>query len=193
MKNRLFWASMIMLFVSLNALQSQPRWGFEIRPGLSFATDELGEATLETGFGFEALIDFRVLPHASVYGGWGWNRFPADAALTGSEVDVEETGYLFGLQFKHPVGNQNIAYFLRGGGIYNHLELENQDGKITHDSGHGWGWQASAGLDIPFGSNWHLKPGVKYQSLSRDFVIENETRPVDLKYITLSLGLAKGF
>jgi len=193
MKSKLFWIGLAVFLLIVQVVLGQDRWGFELRPGVSFATQELGEASLETGFGLEGIIDFRIMPHASLYAGWGWNHFPADATLTGTATDVEETGYLFGVQFKHPIGNQNWGYFLRGGGIYNHLEMEDGEGNITYDTQHGWGWQASAGLDITFGSNWHLKPGVKYQSLSRDFTKATEIVPLDLRYISLSLGIAKGF
>ena len=39
---------------------------------------------------------------------------PGDADLgtgAGADVDVEETGYVFGLQFVHPLGASSLAYF----------------------------------------------------------------------------------
>src|SRR5687767_15147349 len=84
--------------------QSQDRWVFEIRGGAALATENLNDAELGTGFGFEGTIAYRFQPHLAAYAGWDWHRFPADESFAGSSVDVEETGYAFGLAFEHPIG-----------------------------------------------------------------------------------------
>lgn len=192
MKN-LFILITITLLLNAQSLIAQDRFSFELRSGASFATQELGDADLTTGFGFEGILDYRFMSQLSAYIGWGWNRFTGDDAFTGSEVDFEETGYLFGLQFNHPLGETPLAFYARAGGIFNHIELENEEGDITDDSGHGLGYRVGAGLAISLGSNWHLKPGVKFQSLSRDIDMSVGTTSVDLTYISVGIGIAKRF
>lgn len=181
------------LLCSVSALQSlkaQDRWRVELRPAAAFTTKKLADADLKTGFGFEATLAYRFLPHLSAYAGWGWNRFSADMSFAGQNIDFEETGYTFGLQYIHPFGSSKIGYLLEAGGIYNHIELENQDGNIKADSGHGLGWQAGAGLAIPLGERFRLTPTVRYRSLSRDLKVGSVSRAADLNYISAGLGVA---
>lgn len=81
----------------------------------------------------------------------------------------------------------------RAGGIYNHIEVENEGGDITADSGHGLGWEIGAGLQVDLGSNWNLRPQVGYRSLSRDIEIGSNSIDVDLNYISLGVGISKLF
>ena len=97
------------------------------------------------------------------------------------------------MHYNRALGEGPLAIYARAGGIYNHIEIENKEGDITADSGHGLGWRVGVGLDIDLGSNWHLKPGIKYQSLSRDIKMEVETTSVDLTYLSVGLGIAKKF
>jgi opacity protein-like surface antigen len=183
----------VILLMTIQNAKAQNNLSLEVRTGADFATEKLGDADLNTGFGFEATLAYRFMPHLSAYAGWGWHKFTADESFAGSDVDFEETGYTFGLQFLHPMGLSNLDYYIRAGGIYNHIEVENNDGNITADSGHGLGWQAEAGLVFPLNDNWSLKPGVRYRSLSRDIEIENVTTSTDLRYIELGVGISVKF
>lgn len=185
-------AFLLVLF-AFQTLSAQDRFSVELRGGASFATEKLGDTDLAIGFGFEGILAYRFMSHLGVYAGWGWNKFASDNSFAGTEVDFEETGYMFGFQFSHPIGKSPVAYYVRGGGIYNHIEVENNNGDIIADSEHGIGWQLGAGVDISLGSNWHLIPGVKYQALSRDIKLETTTTAVDLNYISASIGIAKKF
>lgn len=182
-----------LVFLWSQSLTAQDRFAIELQIGASFTTQDLGDADLNTGIGSEIIFDYEFLPHLGAFVGWGYNRFSADESFAGKEADVEETGYLFGLQYNYPIGESPLAIFARAGGIYNHIEIENKEGDITADSGHGLGWRVGAGLDVSLGSNWHLKPRIKYQSLSRDIEMEVETTSVDLTYISVGLGIAKKF
>ena len=82
---------------------------------------------------------------------------------------------------------------LKGGGTYNHIETENNEGKIIDDTGHGFGWQLGAGVGIPLGKKLQLIPEVRYRSLSRDISIGDGSRPVDLNYISAGAGLFFSF
>lgn len=176
-----------------NGLIAQRNWSFEFRPGVNFATKKLGDASLKTGFGFEGTIAYKFMPHLGAYAGWSWNKFAADNSFMGRNLDFEETGYTLGLQFIHPIAKSNIHYLLRGGAIYNHIETENSDGKIINDTGHGWGWQAGAGVAIPLGKRFMLTPELRYRSLSRDIKTGDGKTPVDLSYVSAGVGLSFSF
>lgn len=175
---------------------AQDKWSAELRPGVNFATSDLGDAELKTGYGVELALGYRFMPHLGAYAGWGWNQFKSDNnsfAGTG-DTDFEETGYTFGLQFIHPLGNSDmLSYLVRVGGIYNHIEVENKAGDITADSGHGLGWEIGAGLQVDLGSNWNLRPQIGYRALSRDIEIGTTTTDVDLNYVSFGVGIAKVF
>ncbi|WP_045801063.1 porin family protein [Flagellimonas lutaonensis] len=177
------------------ASMAQDKWSAELRPNINFATQDIGNADLKTGFGFEAAVGYRFMPHLGAYVGWGWNKFASDTPSfpgTGN-TDFEMTGYTFGLQFIHPINNSSLSYLIRAGGIYNHIEVENDAGDITADSDHGLGWEIGAGLQVDLGSNWNLRPQIGYRALSRDIEIGNTTTDVDLNYISFGVGIAKIF
>lgn len=171
---------------------AQDRWSFEIRPGVNFATEKLGTANLDTGFGGEGNLAYRFMPHLSVYSGWSWNYFGSDQTVAGTKLDFEETGYTYGLQFIHPIGNSRINFLVRAGGLQNHIEVE-KGNEVIFDSGHGFGWQAEGGLVIPIGEKWNFKPSARYRALSRDITIETVNSSIDLKYISVGGGVAYRF
>lgn len=170
---------------------AQGRWSFEFRPGVDFPTKKMGDVNLNTGFGFEGSLAYRFMPHLAAYAGWSWNKFGSSEEINGSSLDFEETGYTYGLQFIHPIGDSKIDLLARAGGVTNHIEVE-KGGEVIFDSGHGFGWQVEGGLAIPLGERWRLMPSVRYRSLSRDLTIENVTSSVDLNYLSVGLGLAVG-
>jgi hypothetical protein len=194
MKTKVLLVTVIMLvfLFSGNAQESDKRFGFEVSTGASVATKKLGGATLNPGVGFEGIFQYRFLPHFGAYGGWGWNKFGADESVFGNNIDFEETGYVLGLQFKHPIGQSKTSYYLRAGGLYSHIEVED-GGDVTLNSGHGLGWQAAGGFDFQLGNNWSLTPGVKFNSLNRDVDNEGTNVPLDLNYLQLRIGLCKKF
>lgn len=194
MKQLLTLISIIgILLIMTTQINAQSRLGWELRTGVDFATQELGDADLNTGFGFDGILTYRFMPHTSIFGGWGWHHFSSDNSFAGSNVDFEETGYTFGLEFLHPLGDTRLDYYLRGGGIYNHIETESSNGDITADSGHGLGWQVEGGLAFHLGNRWLLKPGIRYRSLSRDINIGSTTTETDLTTFNMSIGISRTF
>jgi hypothetical protein len=156
----LFVWTLIMLF-SIQ-VKAQDRFSLQLRPSFSIATVDPDNENLNTGYGFDGIAAYRFMPHVSVYAGWGWNKFSVDQSFAGADKDFEETGYTFGLQYIHPFSQtSSLDYFVRGGGIYNHIEIENTEGEIIADSGHGLGIQVEAGLAIPLGDKWNLLPGIR--------------------------------
>jgi hypothetical protein len=194
MSRRLFGILALVLIAAAPAAQAQNRWRFEIRGGPAFATEELGDASLGTGFGFEGTVGYRVQPHLSVYAGWDWHRFPADASFAGSNDDFEETGYAVGLQFEHPIArSESVVLQLRAGGTYNHVEVENSAGDPVTDSGHGLGWEGGAGLGFRLGDGWQITPGVRFRSLARDLTVGSVTTPANLRYLAVDVGFSRHF
>jgi opacity protein-like surface antigen len=191
MKSTLFSLFVLGTFLFANSLFAQNRASFELRGHSSFPTEDFGNTNLQNGLGFEAMFDYRFLPHLSAYVGWGWNQMTTDVPQ--NELDVEETGYLFGLQFNHPIGDGWLSYYVRAGGTYNHLEIEDTSGDILDDSGHGLGYRLGLGLDITVLGNLHIKPGVKYQALTRDVTIATITNSVDHNYFAAGVGFAFDF
>jgi hypothetical protein len=175
-------------------IYAQGRWRFEIRGGPAFATQDLGDASLGTGLGFEGTAAYRIQPHVWVYAGWDWHRFPSDAPFASPENDFEETGYAFGLQFDHPIGgSQSLALQLRAGGTYNHIEIENTAGDLVTNSGHGLGWEGGAGLAVRLDDHWRITPGLRFRSLTRDLTIGGTRTPADLRYLAIEAGFSRRF
>jgi opacity protein-like surface antigen len=177
---------------------AQDAWELDVRAGASNPTEDLGPDALDTGFGFEATIGYRFLPHLSAYGGWDWRHFEfePEVSFAGTDAGVEETGYAFGLRFEHPFSRERsdgIAFRVRAGATLNHIEIEDDDGEEVADSGHGLGWEGGAGITFPLTDALRLSPVVRYRSLSRDIDIDDVTTEVDLRYIAAELGVTWRF
>lgn len=193
MKNLIITIFGFLVLFSTVKIEAQKNWSIEFRSGASYATNNLGDADLTTGFGFEGTVAYRFMPHLAAYAGWGWNKFPTDNSFAGTDMDFEETGYTFGFQFIHPIEKTSLSYLIRVGGIYNHIEVENVDGEIISDSGHGLGWQVEAGIVIPIIDRLNLLPSVRYRSLSRDIEFSNTVTSVDQNYVSVGVGLTYCF
>jgi opacity protein-like surface antigen len=198
-----------------SAGQAQARWSVELRGGPALATQKLGGADLDAGFGFDATAGYRFSPHVSAYVGWDWLRFPSHERIAddpyrafpcagggagtcwpaASRLDFEETGYAFGVQLDHPFRGEvgGAGYRLRLGGTYNHIEVENAAGRLIEDSGHGLGWEIGTGVIFPFGDAWRATPGIRYRSLGRTLTFGSVDADVDLTYVTLEVGLSRHF
>ena len=58
----------------LPSADAQDRFSIALSGVTDFATQELGDADLGMGIGFEATLGYRFMPHLSAYAGWGWNN-----------------------------------------------------------------------------------------------------------------------
>jgi len=193
MKKLLLTIIALTLLTLFNQSRAQDKWSLELRPGVNYATQDILDADLKMGFGAELTIAYRFMPHLAAYAGWSYNNFAVDQSFAGSDASFEETGYTFGFQFIHPIGESTLCYLVRVGGTYNHIEIENNDGEIIIDSGHGLGWQAEAGLVITLSEKFSLLPSVRYRSLNRDIKIENENTSVNLNYLSAGVGITWSF
>lgn len=170
--------------------ESNKRFGFELNTGLSIATNKIADASVNAGFGFEGLLHYRFAKHTGLYVGWGWNRFGADDSFAGQDICIEETGYIIGLQYQQTL-RQSMDYYVRAALLYNHLEIENSDGDIIHDTGHGPGFQLTGGLVIPLASKWSLMPGIKFNALKRDLSDEGVERSLSQNYVQVRVGIIR--
>lgn len=195
MKTKTFLSIMLAILVSATtfAQDNEKRFGVELNGNVSFVSSDLAGANLNTGLGFETILQYRFMPYTSVYGGWGYSHFNADDSFAGSDTDFEQTGYILGLQFKHPIKTSPVSYFLRAGLLYSHIEMENNNGEIISDTGHGVGWQAAAGIEIALGKNWSLAPGLKYNWLSGETDFENAKYQLDHRTVSAQIGIIKRF
>jgi len=186
---------LFLAFMVSSIINAQERWSFELRPGINFPTTEVFEADLNNGYGAELTFGYRFMEHLGLYAGWGWNQFSQDNEFLdeSSETDFEMTGYTFGLQFIHPVNESSFSYLVRGGGIYNHIEIENSAGEITYDSDHGLGWEVGAGIQVDLSETLNLRPQVGYRALTRGFDFGQGNENVDLNYFNVSVGITKLF
>lgn len=178
---------LIILFFPL-AADSGNRWSLDIRGGAAFATQNMGDASLGSGLGFEAVLAYRLLPRLAAYAGWDGYHFATARSFAGSDVDVEDTGYVFGLQFIHPFGGSSLDYFIRAGAIFNHIEIEHSNEQIIADSKHGLGWEIGLGLVYTISAKWKLTPGIRYRSLARYIEIGAIRTPVKLAYLNTEVG-----
>lgn len=194
MKAKAFFlmALMVVLQLTGHAQQVEKRFGFELNTGISAAVNKIGDTKTNVGFGFEGLLHYRFAQHTGLYAGWGWNRFGADDSFAGNDICIEETGYIIGLQYQQTL-RQSMDYYVRAGLLYNHLEIENSDGDIIHDTGHGPGFQLAAGLVIPLSTKWSLMPGVKFNALNRDLTVEGVERSLSQNYLQIRVGFARKF
>ena len=166
-----FVMALVMAVVSELNAQGR-RFGFQVRTGLSFLTAEREDTRLKTGFGFDFTGSYRFVQDISCYAGWGWNRFCSERSFAGPHIDFEDTSYTFGLMFLQPFPHDlPFAYFLKAGAIYSHIELEDADGDMVSDSGHGFGFQVETRLSFSQGESWPYS-GIKYQTLSHDLQTE---------------------
>lgn len=195
MKTKAFLSIMWAILVSATTMaqDNEKRFGIELNGEVSFVASDIAGASLNTGLGFETILQYQFLPFTSVYGGWGYSHFNAGDSFAGPDTDFEQTGYILGLQYKRPVGNSPVSYFVRAGALYCHIETENNDGVIISDTGHGIGWQVAGGIEVSLGKEWSLAPGLKFNTLSRDIDFEGANYQAELRYVSARIGIIKRF
>ncbi|NCU33185.1 MAG: porin family protein [Candidatus Moranbacteria bacterium] len=195
MKTKMLFALFVLVFLSVNsfAQEKEKPFGIEVNGDVSIVSSEFSGSSTNTGLGFEAILQYRFLPFTSVYGGWGFMHFNAKESFAGPDVDFEQTGYVFGLQFRVPINKSPVSYFARAGLLFSHIEIENKKGEIIGDTGHGLGWQAATGIEVSMGGKLSLVSGLRYNYLSRDAEIGSENFKLDIRFVSARIGLIKRF
>jgi hypothetical protein len=196
LKSLLFIAVLSLLSLQTNAQERRRMVGFEITAGPSVALGKIGDYSVGRGKGIEGIVSFMPMKHFGLFAGWGWNLFKDNY------YDFEDNGYMFGLQFKDNIKKSPFSYYLRAGGLYNHIEIEDAtpnavDGFYS-DSGHGLGIHLSAGAEFSLGKGWSVNSNLKFQHLTRDVILptplrDNVATTVSLNYLALRVGIVKYF
>jgi hypothetical protein len=182
----------LLLALCAGSARAQNRFALEINGGAAFPTEDLGTAALKSGFGLGFTGNVRVMPHVHLYAGWDYHRFMTDELVGSNEFDIDDTGYAFGAKFQHPMAAKMDGW-LRVGAMYNHVELEDQNGDIVSDTGHEFGWETGAGISIPLNDRFALMPGMRYRTYGSTLTIGNTDRQIDLSYFTAELRMAFTF
>lgn len=182
----------LLLLVSAGAVQAQSRFGVDFRVGAAFPTDEVDSDELQTGFGFGANLTYRLMQPISLYAGWDWYHFTNDVEDEADEVDLEDTGYAFGVMLEQPVLS-GVNVWALGGGLYKHVEMEDQDGEELLSTDHGFGFELGAGIAVAASERLSFKPGVRYRSFTSDVEVLNTTLESELKYVSVDLGISYRF
>lgn len=176
---------------------AQNRWSLEVTTDAALPTEDLGPVDLDYGAGFGANVRYRFQPHLAAYAGWESHHFMADGS-SGPDLDAEDTGYTFGMRFEHAFSSESpsgtaAGWWIRAGGLVNHIELENATGVAAGDSDHGLGWEAAAGLAWPLSGRVSLAPGLRYRRLTRDLAIGSTIENVTLAYVALGVSVVIRF
>ena len=186
-----------LLALTPSAMTAQSPFSLELGAGVAVPVQDFGNAELGTGFGFGANVRYRFQPHLLGYAGWEWFHFSAE--LAPAELDVEQTGYTFGLRYEHPFGSERPAeapapaWWVRAGGLLAHVELEDDAGEPAGDTNHGLGWEAGAGISWPLTTRIAVTPGVRFRMLGREIDMGLGAQDATLTYITAGVGVAIAF
>ncbi len=190
MDPRHLFPALIMVITTAASVPAQSLWSFEGRAGMAQPSSSFAGVDLSEGLGLDATVRLRIQPHLHLYGGWDWVHFTSGDAALGGDADVEETGYVYGIRFQHPVSSR-LDYWLRAGGTFDHIEIEDADGDLIEDSGHGAGWEVGAGIAVRVRGAWALTPGLRYRALTRRMSPTGPEESVSLRYVMIELGFAR--
>ena len=181
----LFFVLLLAIMATTSEAGGQSKWGVDCRPSLNIPTKLFNGSKLEPGFGFDIGVTYNVIGNAAIFGGWGWTLFPQNKT-DGNAMNVEKMGSDVGIKYTQPLNNFNLAYFVKGGAMYQHIKVEKATEK-RFNSGQEWGWQIESGLSLPLDPNISLEPGLKYTSLSG--IIRQDGSEKDFQLNDLSAGI----
>lgn len=160
----------------------------EGRGGYNFPLGDFEDAGAESKYGFGADVMLSVHDAFSVYGGWGRDEF--DCENCGPDDHYFAQGFEAGLKLLMP-REEGMLPWIRLGGTYHELggEVSGQDLQDLSDAG--FGFQASAGVDIPLTEALYVTPAARFQTFSAELdqgfgVISAEQ---DVQYLSLDLAL----
>ena len=181
---------------SASAQSSTPDsgWNLQQRGGLALAVEDFGDADLGVGYGIQLTGGYQFPQRIGLYAGWTWFRFNTDDSFAGPDVEVDESGFMAGLRYEHPVRvGMPATLQLQLGTVYDEVELEGGDGTLIATSDRDFAWATSAGLEFPLGEGWRFGPAVRFRSLSPGFEVGGVDVETDLTHLSIDLGLSQRF
>lgn len=183
----------VFILLFFNYLPAQHVWSLSVKSALNIPTEKMEKAEFKTGAGIEGTLSYKITSFLSAYAGWGWNKFSAEQSFAGNEVDFEETGYTAGVQFHYPTTISRFTYMVGVGAVYNHMEIEDNEGAVIADSRHEFGTQVETGVIIMAGKHFQFIPYARYRALPGEFTLDQTITNIDLRYFSFGLGLSWQF
>lgn len=161
----------------------------EARGGVAFPTGDLGDADLNTGFGFQVGGILDVTPRLGVYAGYSRTEFEADDNIV--DASFIDSGLNAGIRasFAPILGLAGASPYVHGGLVYHEIELD-VDGIDNGDVGgsdSSLGFEVGGGLDFPLGRKVSVTPAVKYVRYEPEF--DGEGSDGDVSYVAVDVGL----
>jgi hypothetical protein len=196
---RAFWIaptlfSLWSLLAWPGAGQAQDTWTFEQSGGVALTTQDLGDADLGLGYGFAGTVGYRIAGPFSVYAGWSWFRFHADESFAGPDIEVDRTGFLYGLELRRPVGSRPMLEIqARLGLTYEQVDLEPEGSGDALEAGWEVGWGLGVVVAFRLGEHWRIGPALSYRALSPVFPTEPAQTGTDLTHLSLGVAFARRF
>lgn len=192
-KRAMGWMMLVFLIGTSQNVLAQHPWSAEFRPGLNIPLIDLEDDNLEVGFGFEASISYKLMPHFKATAGWSYNNFETDQNEMKNSTRLNENSFAFGFEFKLPITESPVSYYVQGAGILGQMQLLDAQKTFNERSEYGIGWQIGAGAEFDLDDRWSLRPEIRFRSLSRDVDIGSSTIDVNLDYISIGIGLSRTF
>src|SRR5436190_17976954 len=81
----------VTLIPTISGAQPKNSLNITFRPGANFPVEDLGDARLKNGGGFETTVSYKFLTHLSGYAGWGWNNLKEKESTDTSGIKFKET------------------------------------------------------------------------------------------------------
>ncbi|HCV15244.1 MAG TPA: hypothetical protein DF637_02770 [Rikenellaceae bacterium] len=176
------------------------RFSFEYNSGFSYLIDVPEIFEINLGMGADGIIGFDAYKNIGVFAGWGFNSF------NNEYLYLDESGIMYGFQYKNVIHESRFSYIIRAGAIYNQLKLKGSKDsffkEFSYDSGHSHGFHASGALEFDMRRGWAIRGSVKYHQFKKTVSLPfSEIFPsiritacnVDLKYAGVRLGIVKNF
>ena len=180
------------LLAPAGAAMAQSPFSAEVRLGVGYPTEDFGAAEPALGLGFEATILYDLPLCLQLYAGWDWYHFGSEDDAV--DLDFEDTGYAAGLRWTPERFERFLGPWLRAGVVYDHIEIENDEGDVVSDSDHVLGYEAGLGLTFPLGDRVTLTPGVRYRTFAPEMEAAGITADAaDFSYVAMEIGMAIRF
>lgn len=176
------------------SLHAQDVWTFEQTGGIALTTQDLGDADLGLGYGFAGSVGYRIVGPFSVYAGWSWFRFRADESFAGPDIEVDRTGFLYGLEVRRPLGPRPMPEIqARLGLTYEQVDLEPEGSGDPIEAGWEVGWGLGLVVAFPLGEHWRVGPALHYRALSPVFPTQPVQTGTDLTHLSLDIAFSRRF